>query len=41
MTGQRSLKLVDSLEFIGGPTNQDLKQGEEFGARFAESIRDE
>jgi len=34
-------ELIDSLEFIGGPTNQDLKQGEEFGARFAESIRDE
>jgi anaerobic nitric oxide reductase flavorubredoxin len=34
-------ELVDSFEFIGGPTSQDLKQGEEFGARFAQTIKDE
>jgi anaerobic nitric oxide reductase flavorubredoxin len=32
-------ELVDSLEFIGGPTEEDLKHGEEFGARFARLIQ--
>ena len=32
-------ELVDSLEFAGGPTEEDLKKGEEFGARFAEVIK--
>jgi anaerobic nitric oxide reductase flavorubredoxin len=31
--------LVDSFEFIGGPTEEDLRQGEEFGARFARHIK--
>jgi len=34
-------ELVDSLEFTGGPTEADLKKGEEFGARFAEVIKTE
>ena len=34
-------ELVDSFEFIGAPTSAELKQGEEFGARFAETIRNE
>ena len=29
-------ELVDSFEFVGKPTEEDLKRGEEFGARFAE-----
>jgi len=32
-------ELVDSFEFIGGPTEEDLKHGEEFGARFARLIQ--
>ena len=32
-------ELVDSFEFAGGPTEEDLKKGEEFGARFAEVIK--
>lgn len=28
-------ELVDTFEFIGGPTEEDLRHGEEFGARFA------
>ena len=32
-------ELVDSFEFAGGPTDEDLKQGEEFGARFARLIK--
>ena len=31
-------ELVESFEFIGGPTGEDLKHGEEFGARFARLI---
>jgi flavorubredoxin len=34
-------KAVDSFEFKGGPTEEDLKQGREFGARFARTIRTE
>jgi len=33
-------ELVDSFEFIGGPTEEDLRRGEEFGARFARLIKD-
>jgi len=33
-------ELVDSFEFIGGPTEEDLRQGEEFGARFARHMRE-
>jgi anaerobic nitric oxide reductase flavorubredoxin len=32
-------KLVDSFEFVGMPTREDLKKGEEFGAKFASLIR--
>jgi anaerobic nitric oxide reductase flavorubredoxin len=31
--------LNETLEFIGSPKREDLKRGEEFGRRFAESIR--
>jgi len=31
-------ELVESFEFIGGPTEEDLEHGEEFGARFARLI---
>lgn len=31
--------LIDSFEFVGGPTKEDLKKGEEFGAKFAEIIK--
>jgi flavorubredoxin len=31
--------LVDSFEFAGGPTDEDLRQGEEFGARFARLVK--
>jgi len=31
-------ELVDSFEFAGKPTEEDLKRGEEFGARFGELI---
>ncbi|MFQ5843245.1 MAG: FprA family A-type flavoprotein [Thermodesulfobacteriota bacterium] len=31
--------LVDSLEFVGGPTKEDLKRGEEFGTKFVEIIK--
>lgn len=32
-------ELVDSFEFVGKPTEEDVKKGEEFGARFAEVIK--
>ena len=32
-------ELVDSFEFIGKPTEEDLKRGDEFGDRFAEVIK--
>jgi anaerobic nitric oxide reductase flavorubredoxin len=32
-------ELVDSFEFMGGPTQEDLRQGEEFGAGFARLIQ--
>ncbi len=31
-------ELVDSFQFIGKPSEEDLKEGEEFGARFAELV---
>jgi anaerobic nitric oxide reductase flavorubredoxin len=31
--------LVDFFEFQGGPTDEDLKHGEEFGAHFAQLIK--
>jgi len=33
--------LVDSFEFQGGPTDDDLRRGEEFGAQFARLIKAE
>ena len=33
-------ELVDSFEFTGKPTEEDLNKGEEFGASFAEAIKD-
>ena len=32
-------ELVDTFEFIGGPTEEDLRHGEEFGTRFARLIK--
>jgi len=32
-------ELLDSLEFAGRPTEEDLQRGAEFGARFAEVIK--
>ncbi|HIP88192.1 MAG TPA: FprA family A-type flavoprotein [Anaerolineales bacterium] len=32
-------EVVETLEFRGGPTPEDLKEAEAFGARFAESLR--
>lgn len=32
-------ELVDTLEFVGGPTDEDLRHGEELGARFAQLIK--
>ena len=34
-------EMVDSFEFVGAPTEEDFKRGEEFGAAFAEVIRDQ
>lgn len=34
-------ELLDSLEFNGHPTDEDLRRGEEFGARFARAIKGE
>lgn len=31
--------LADTFEFVGSPTAEDLKKGEEFGCKFAESIK--
>jgi hypothetical protein len=30
---------VDFFEFIGAPTEEDLRHGEEFGAHFARLIK--
>ncbi|MDH4137640.1 MAG: FprA family A-type flavoprotein [Anaerolineae bacterium] len=32
-------ELVDYFEFIGSPTEEELRQGEEFGARFAQRVK--
>jgi anaerobic nitric oxide reductase flavorubredoxin len=34
-------ELVDSFEFTGGPTEEDLRHGEEFGAAFARLVKGE
>jgi len=34
-------ELVDSFEFMGGPTEDDLTRGEEFGARFARLVKND
>lgn len=34
-------ELVDTLEFVGCPLEEDLKKGREFGARFADLIQKE
>jgi flavorubredoxin len=34
-------ELVDTLEFIGSPTEEELRQGEESGARFARLVKEE
>jgi anaerobic nitric oxide reductase flavorubredoxin len=31
--------LVDTLEFVGSPTGEELRKGEELGARFAELVK--
>jgi anaerobic nitric oxide reductase flavorubredoxin len=36
---QLKWELVDFFEFNGGPTDEDLKHGEEFGAQFARLIK--
>jgi flavorubredoxin len=30
--------LVDNFEFLGAPTEEDIKRAEEFGARFGEVV---
>jgi flavorubredoxin len=32
-------EVADTVEFIGGPTEDDLGRGEEFGARFARLVQ--
>lgn len=34
-------ELMDSFAFSGGPTEEDLQRGKEFGARFARAIKGE
>ena len=34
-------ELVNSFEFMGGPTEDDLTRGEEFGARFARLVKND
>jgi flavorubredoxin len=31
--------VIDSFEFVGGPTDSELAQGKDFGARFARAVR--
>lgn len=38
---QLKWELVETLEFIGWPSHEDLKKGEEFGQRFAELVNKE
>jgi len=33
-------ELMDSFEFVGSPTEEELRQGEEFGARFGRLVRE-
>jgi hypothetical protein len=32
--------LADSLEFNGGPREEELRKGEELGRRFADSLKE-
>jgi anaerobic nitric oxide reductase flavorubredoxin len=32
-------ELIETLEWVGKPTDEDLKRGEELGARFARAVR--
>ena len=32
-------EIIDTFEFIGGPTEQDLAKGQQFGAEFARKIK--
>ncbi len=34
-------ELVDTLEFVGSPSEEELRKGKEFGIRFAKSIKKE
>lgn len=34
-------ELVDTLEFVGSPSEEELNKGREFGTRFAESVKKE
>ena len=33
--------LLDTFEFLGAPSDEDIKKAEEFGARFAEAVKKE
>jgi anaerobic nitric oxide reductase flavorubredoxin len=32
-------EVVDTFEFLGSPTEEDLRKGEEFGARFGGLVK--
>ena len=32
-------ELTDSFEFVGAPSDDDLKRGEEFGIQFAQLVK--
>jgi len=32
-------ELADSFEFVGSPTDEELRRGEEFGSQFARLIK--
>jgi hypothetical protein len=32
-------ELTDSFEFVGAPSDDDLKRGEEFGVHFAQLVK--
>ena len=39
LAGKLKWKMLEPLEFPGGPTDEDLRQGEAFGAAFAREIK--